>query len=474
MAVVGFLVFVELCSGILQGSVPTVVPVIGADLHVSSGDLNWVTSLTLLVSGISVPLVSKLGDIYGHRRMMRLTMAVVALGSVVVATAGSFWLLLVGRALQGLFATWLPLEFAIVRDRLRGKTAGTAIGLLVGALTVGATVGSVGIGLLAQSVHTAHALLWFPAVAVLLCLPVVFFLVPESTTRSRSRVDWTGAALLSTGLGAGMVALAQASSWGWGSSGVIALSCAAVVLLVLFVVLELRSDDPLVDIRLITRRSMAPLYVLSFVLGFAIFGSGTANATFMATPRTLGFGFGYGTLGISLMSLPMALAALLAGTMASRVVSGLGARATTVGGFTLILAGYLTQALAHAAVWQFAIAGVLLGLGAGVVIGSIPALIMQGLPADQTGIGTGIYNTLKTLAGSVAGAAFAVVMNQNQLKIPGVHLSDEHGYVLVWSICAAVAVIGVAAAALVRTPAAADPSTAPGALPRAEGEPQPA
>lgn len=445
LAIVGFLVFIETCSGILQGSVPVLVPLIGTQMHVSSGNLNWVNTLPLLVSGISVPLASKLGDIYGHRRLILITMILVAVGSLLTVATSSFGVFLAGRALQGLFAAWLPLDFSIVRDRIRGKQAGAAIGLLVGAVTLGATLGAVGSGLLSQHVRTVQAIMWFPAAAVLLCLPVVVFLIPESVTRNRSRIDWPGALLLSAGLGAGLLVLARGGDWGWGSGTVLALAAAAVAALAAFAFTELRTAQPLIDIRLAAGRRLAPLYVLSFVVGVAMYGAETANATFMATPKMFGLGFGFDTLDLSLMALPTTVAAFASAAVSARLLRALGARLALALGFIALTASYALIAVAHDAPWQFVVSGVLAGSGLGLVLGALPVQIMGYLPADQTGIGTGIYNTLKALAGSVSGAVFGVVLDRNLLKIPipGVSLADIHGYILVWTSCAAVCLLGM-------------------------------
>ncbi len=452
VAVISFLVFVELCSGVLQGSTPSVLPVIGQTLKVSSGDLNWVSSLPLLVAGLSVPLLTKLGDAYGHRRIIRITVALVAVGCVLAATADSFGLLLAGEALQGFYVAWLPLEIAIVRDRIEARRSGAAIGLLVGALSAGVTLGTLGIGLLSKQANGMHALLWLPAGFVLACLPVVFFLIPDSTTRDRDRIDWLGPSLLSLGLGAALLGLARGAAWGWSSPQILALFAGALVLLAGFATVELRVPAPFVDLRLIASRTMAPLYVLSFVLGCTLYGSMTAGATFSATPKIFGFGFGLDTLDRALITLPSTVAMFLAAMLADRVVRAVGARAAVTGAFALVAAGYAGTAVFHAQLWQYIATGVLTWIGIGLVLGALPTVIMGGLRADQTGVGMGLYNTLKSLAGAVVGAGFAVIMNQHllQVPIPGLQLSNEHAYVLVWSICGATAVVGALVAVAIR------------------------
>ena len=444
LAVVGLLVFVELCSGILQGSVPTLVPLIGTQMHIGSGDLSWINTLPLLVAGISVPLASKLGDIYGHRRMLLITMACVAVGSVIAALATSYALLLVGRALQGLFIAWLPFDIAIVRDRIRGRRVGSALGLLVGAIGLGSTIGSIGVGLLSEHIHSTHALLWFPAIAVLLCLPIVLFFIPETVTRLRSRIDWLGALLLSAGLGCGLLALGNGQTWGWNSARVLALGAIAVAALVLFAAAELRGGQPFIDVRMVASRRLAPLYLLSFIGGAATFGATTAGATFLATPSIFGFGFGMNTLDLALMALPVTAAGFAAAGSAARLMRSLGARTTLSLGFLLFTAAYGLLTVAHAALWQLVVAFILTGLGLGLLIGALPVLITDRLPADQVSTGIGVYETLRAVAGSVAGAAFGAILNANllRLRIPGVKLADLHGYVLIWTSCTAVCVVG--------------------------------
>ncbi len=464
VAVIGFLVFVELCSGVLQGALPSVLPVIGETLKVSSGDLNWVSSLPLLIAGLSLPLLSKLGDAYGHRRIIRITVVLVAIGTVVAATADNIGLLLVGEALQGVYVAWLPLEIAIVRDRIDPKRSGAAIGLLVGALSAGVTLGTLGIGLLSKQASGMHALLWLPAAFILACLPVVFFLIPDSTTRDRDRIDWLGPSLLSLGLGAALLGLARGAAWGWSSPQILALFIVAVVLLAGFAGVELRVPAPFVDLRMIAGRTMAPLYILSFVLGCTLYGSLTAGATFSATPKIFGFGFGLDTLDRALITVPSTVAMFLAATIADRVVHAVGARAAVTSAFALVAIGYAGTALFHAQLWPYIVTGILTWIGIGLVLGALPSVIMGGLRADQTGVGLGLYNTLKSLAGAAVGAGFAVIMNQNLLKlpIPGVQLSNEHAYVLVWSVCAAIAVVGALVATAIRKPTVTPAPIVPG------------
>ncbi|NUU24862.1 MAG: MFS transporter [Streptomycetaceae bacterium] len=461
-AAVGFLVFIELTSGIIQGVVPMLLPKVAADLDVDAADLNWVSSLQLLSAAVSVPLFGRLGDLYGHRRLLRVACVSLAIGTVLVAWSPSYAVLLVGRVLQGPLAALLPLEIGIVRDRLDPEGAKRAIGLLVGALTFGATAGIVVAGLLDDAIGDVHGVLWVPAGVTILCVVVVFTLVPESVTRApRTRIDWTGAGLLSLGLAALLLAIARGPEWGWTSGEVLGLFALSAVALAVWVGVELRVPEPIVDIRLSVRRTLLPVYIASMFVGAALFGAQTASVVFLASPGDkLGYGFGYDTMHIGWVMLPSGLFGFVGAMLVAYLAKAVGPRGALATGGATMAAGYLVLAVAHDEAWQFAGANALIGLGTGLCLGALPGLVLDASPADRTGIATGVYNTFKTLGGSVAGAVFAAVLAA--MTLPHTKIPREHAFVVVWWCCAAVCLlVAVAAAVVRRTAPAAEPETAP-------------
>ncbi|WP_326687301.1 MULTISPECIES: MFS transporter [unclassified Streptomyces] len=457
--VVGFLVFIELVSGVIQGMMPALLPELGTSLGVGAGKLNWVSSAQLLAAAVCVPLFGRLGDMYGHRRLLRVGMVCLAVGSILVAWSPSFAVLLLGRVLQGPLAALLPLEMGLVRDRLDPEGARSAIGMLVGALTVGASVGLVVAGLLGEVTATVHGVLWVPAAVTVVCVGVVFFLVPESVTRARATVDWAGAGLLTVGLCALLLGIAQGPAWGWAGGGTLGLFALAVVTLVVWVLVELRVSQPIVDIRLSAKRNLLPVYGGSFLLGAALFGSQTAASLFLSSPpEKVGYGFGYDSLAIGWTMLPWGVAAFLASTVAPRLYRVLAPRTVLGLSGVFMAVGYAALVLAHGAVWQFVAANSLTGFGTGLALSAMPALVLDASPAERTGVATGIYNTAKTLGGSVSGAVFAAILSA--VTFAGTDVPTESAYTTVWWCCAAVsALVALAAAVLARAPGVSSPAT---------------
>ncbi|MEV4559530.1 MFS transporter [Kitasatospora sp. NPDC049285] len=436
---VPLLVLVEFASGVLQGGFPILLPRVGEHLGLRASDLSLALGVEFLVSGVAVPLTSRLGDLYGHRRLLRATVLLTMLGFVVTALAGDLTTLLLGRALAGFLACWLPLEFAILRDNLGEERGGRAVGPLVGSLTVGSTLGALAVGGLGSAPSATRPLLWALAALPLLALPVVWRLVPESRTRARGRIDWAGAALLSLGLTLLLAGLAGSAVLP--GTAVAGLLLGGVLLLVVFVVRELGTDQPMVDVRLLARRATAPVFGLSFLLGCALYGAqGPTLAYQAAKPAETGYGLGAVPLVLGLLVLPQTAAATAGALTAHRLAARQDVPRVLGLAFALCTTGYAVIALGHAAAWQFVLGGALAGFGGGLGLSLLPALLMRRLPADQTGIGTGVYNTLKSLAGAAAGAVAAAVLNALVLRAG---VPTEGAYTLVWTGCAVACAAGV-------------------------------
>lgn len=438
-SVVGFLVVLELASGVLQAWLPPLLPSLLERYGVSAGDLNWVSAVFLISTAVCVPLIAKLGDLYGHRRLLVLSAALVGIGSVLVAVAPTFGLLLVGRALQGPLLAFLPLEFAIVRERAGGR-AGRAVSLLVGALAIGGSVGFLLSGV-ARQYLSLSATLWIPAVVMIATVPVTRLLVPETTVRKEGRADLAGAALLGLGLVLFLAAIGNGSRWGWGSAPVLVGIVGGLAVLAAWVAVERRVDSPLVDLALVLRGGLGLPLLAGFFFGAELFGGQPATALFLGVPRSSGVGLGLGPGALGAALLTFGVAAFVGTLVAPLVAERWGSRVALVVGSLLTAAGYLLTVVAHASATGFVAWQILIGLGNGLVISALSAYVVRRAPADSVGISSGIVNTARTVGGAVAGAVFAAVMAGMVTTVPGAAkpVSSEASFVVVWLVCAALA-----------------------------------
>ena len=452
---VALLAFVEFTSGFLQGYYVPLFGVLSVHLGVSDADITWFSVVATLSMGVLVPVLSKLGDIFGHRRILRIAIVAVLGGALLVALAPSYPLVLAGRALTGPLAVWLPLEIALVHNRISGEGARKAIGTLVAFLTIGAIAGTVSAGTVATLVDDVATVLLVPVALVLLCVVVVFAFVPESDVRAAAKIDgvgFIGLALAMIGL---LWGLRQAQVAGFASPGTILPLAASVLILVAWGRWELKAKVPAIDLRLVATRQLWPAYVTSFLFGMVVLGTQTIGTTFMsAQPDKVGYGFG---LVPGVLGLLAAFGTALSTTGAIGfpfVARRIGMRGVLLLGAALGAASNLLLLPFHTQLWHFVVSITLSGLAAGLLLGALPALVAENSPADQTGIATGLYNSLKTIGGSAAGALFGVVLAA--FAISGTKSSSLEGYLTVWGICA-VAFVGCLLALTQMRPAKAPP-----------------
>lgn len=456
--VVGFLVVMELGSGMLQGWYPVLLEEIGTEFGVGAAELNWVSAAYMLATVVCVPILAKLGDQYGHKRLLAVSAATVALGSVVVAIAPTFGVFLLGRALQAPLAAFLPLEFAIVRDRDE-QSAGRSIGKLVGALTLGAAIGALGSGLLFGAVGDLRVVLWLPAIFLTICVPVVIFLVPESSVRATGRTDWLGAALLGVGLLAALGGISNAATWGWDSPLTWLVIIGGAALLLAWIAVEKRVAYPLIDIAVLRHGGIGLPITIAFLFGAQLFGSQSASSVYVLTdPDTMGFGLGFTAATLGLIFLASALSAFVASSLGDRVSERIGARATIAVGGLLVTVSYLpflfTPSLGAVIVGGMVVGG----LGNGLLISVLPTIVVRRAPADSVGIASALYNTSRTAAGAVSGAVFALVMASFLVTVGtgtgAVTTTSFAGFAAVWIICAVIGLAIAALALLLRVPSA--------------------
>ncbi|MER8039936.1 MFS transporter [Streptomyces hydrogenans] len=457
-AVVGLLVLFELTSGFLQGGIAPLLPEIGRALDIPDADLTWVISAQLLAAAVSVPVLGRLGDLHGHRRVLRWALASVAVGSLLVALAPNLPVLLAGRVLTGPLAALLPLEIALVRDRLPLGPARSAIARLVGALALGTLLGGVLTGAVHALTDDVRLTLLVPALLAAACVPVSFLAIPESRRLARGRLDLPGAVLLGATMLLLLSGVSAAKDHGPGPAALAQLGL-AVLLGAAWTRVELRTPEPLVDVRALADRRVAPFFLCAFAFGVVYFGGQAPDATFLAAdPATTGYGFGLSALSISLVALPAAATAVITSSLTARIAGRVGYVPALAVSFALVAASFLTTAAFHTALWQLVAAKVLAGLGLGTALGAMPTVIAEAGDPSRTGVTTALYNNVKTLGGAVAGGVIAGILTASA---PHTTTPSESAYVTVWLLCAA---LSAAAAALTLAARRAGDGT-PGARP---------
>ncbi len=237
----GLLTTAGIALALMQTLVIPALPFFQREFDESAGAVTWLVTSFLVSSSVLTPIVGKLGDAHGKKRVLVATLVVFGLASLGAAAASSVASLAVFRALQGVGAAIFPLSFGIIRDEFPPEKMGVAIGTVSSVFGIGGGVGLVLSGVIVEHLSW-HWLFLVGAIPSLGAAALIARFVPESPIKTPSRPDYLGAATLSAGFAALLLALSQGSSWGWTSPAVLGLGAAAVILGTRFEVCM--RDDP--------------------------------------------------------------------------------------------------------------------------------------------------------------------------------------------------------------------------------------
>jgi len=421
--------FLVLCLGVssfslLQSMVNPVLPTIEAALDTDQATVTWVLTAYLLSASVFTPIIGRVGDKVGKERMLVFALAALTVGSLMAALAPTIGVLIVARAVQGIGGGVLPLTFGIIRDEFpRDKVAG-AVGTSAALLAVGGGFGLVLAGPVVNAL-SYHWLFWLPMVMTLVAAVAAAVWVPESPERTPGRINVGSALLLSAWLVALLLGVSQGHSWGWTSGRVLGLFVVAAVLLPVWVVAESRSEQPLVDMRMMRIPTVWTVNLVALLFGMGMYSMFAFLPQFLQTPSFTGYGFGVSVTESGLLLLPQTAATFIAGVLSGRLAARFGSKAILVAGATLTALGTLGLTLAHAQLWQVVVETTVLGLAFGLAFAAMSNLVVDAVPQTQTGVASGMNANIRTVGGALGGALLASVVTAS-LRPDG--LPVEAGY----------------------------------------------
>jgi MFS family permease len=390
-----------------QTQVIPILSLLGSDLHAGSAGVSWVTTATLLSAAVFTPLLGRVGDLHGKKRTLVAVLVVMVLGSVLAATTTSLGILIVARALQGSATAIFPLGLSIIRDEVPQEKLHGAMALVSSTLAFGSGISLVVTGLLTQGSHPDyHSVFWFSTAVSVLALAAVAWIVPDGGHRVGGRIDFLGASTLAVFLVLLLLGISQGHTWGWGSGRILGCFAGAVVMAAVWVLVELKVTNPLVDMRMFVHRQVAFTNVAGLFVGFASFTSFIGISYFVQVPKALaGYGFGSSVLRASVeYLLPSSLIALVAAPIGGILVRRIGARYTLAVGSLIGVAGFAWLAWGHGRPVDVILAGMLAGIAIAFGYASMPALIASSVPVQQTGIANGINSISRSVGSSIASA----------------------------------------------------------------------
>lgn len=400
---------VGMTVAVMQTLMVPLLPELPSLLHTSSSAAAWVITVTLLAAAASTPVLGRLGDMYGKRRVLLAAVAMLIAGSLLCGFASSLVPMLIGRALQGCSIGTIALGISIMRDELPAKRLGSSIGLMSSSLGIGGAFGIPVAALIAE--HFDWHTLFFGAAALgAVGFVMVLLMVPESPVRSGGRFDVAGALGLSTGLVALLLAISKGADWGWGSGLTLGLFAAAALTLVVWGAVELRVAEPLVNLRTSARRQVLLTNLASVMVGFALYATQLVPIQLLRLPVETGYGLGQSMLAAGLCIAPTGLFMMAASQLGARLIERSGPKVALLTGISVLGMAYLIGLVALYEPWQLAVFSALAGSGVGLAYAAMPTLIIDAVPSSETAAANGLNALMRSIGTASCAAVIGMVL----------------------------------------------------------------
>ncbi|MFE7507017.1 MFS transporter [Promicromonospora sp. NPDC057488] len=444
------LLLAVLSFSLLQTMVVPALPDLQRELGASPTTTAWLISSFLLTSSVGTVIIGRLGDMFGKRRLLLVSLVILAAGTLLAALAGalpgSIGVLIAARAVQGLGAGTFPLAFGIVRESFPRDRVPVAIGTVSAIFGIGFGVGLVVPGPIIDALGWPW-LFWAALVVILIAVATVAVFVDRDRPGLGGRVDWAGGAVLTVALTALLLTISQSRMWAPGV--VAALAAVAVLAFAGFLVLESRLTAPLIDLRLLRRRALVTANLTALIIGFGMYGAFTLVPQLVQAPATAGYGFGATVTESGLYLLPMAVTMLFAGPLAGRLGPRLGFSTTLVTACVIGAAGFTLFAVGHPYSWAIAAGAGVLGVGIGFAFSALANVVVGAVGPHETGEATGVNTIVRTIGGSLGAQVATAVVGATTLA--GTGLPTATGYTTAFAV-SAVALVVAALVALAGAP----------------------
>jgi predicted MFS family arabinose efflux permease len=403
------LVGMALLISIISSLGAPLIPSIATAYRIPVGTAQWSLTVTLLSGAVTTPLVGRLGDGLHRRAVILGTLTLCAFGSFLAAVPATFICFLIGRALQGVAIGLIPVGMSVIRDHVPRERRRRAVSTLSVSAAAGVGFGYPLTGLLSKG-FGFHAGYWLACGLSCLALAAAAFVVPDSRHRPPVWIDPVGGLLMVCGLGAFLLAVSQAERWGWASPAFLCTTAASAILLGWWVRHELRSQAPVVDLRLMRNPVVLATNLSGLFAGVGMYLLLALVIRYVQTPASAGYGFGASVLVAGFILVPFSVMSVASTSLVTALTRLLAERWIVPIGCVLFVGALLLFRYASSYLREVYLIMGLAGLGVGCTFAIMPRLIMRAVPPEHTGGALGVNQVMRFIGFSVGSALSATIL----------------------------------------------------------------
>lgn len=381
--------------------------------------VGWLVTSYLIVGAGAAALAGRLGDLFGRRRVLLAILAAGLAGSLLSASSSHYPVVLAGRCIQGVTGAILPLCIGLTRGNLPRDKVPMGIGLMISGASAGTAAGLVIGGLIVdtfnwQAVFLASALFAASAMlAVALCVPA------WQPRNAGVRIDWLGGVLFVPGILALLVAITYGSTWGLFDLRTLGMAAFGIVLMVVWIMVSLRTENPLFEVRLFANRQVAIANAATAILSMSALQITLVFSLLLQAPRWTTIGLGVSATLAGLVKLPSNVSSLAAGPLSGWLTARGGGRTTMLGGGVLCTVGWLLALAFHDSILHVGLVLVVISFGTTMLFAVGPTILAAAVPDNRTSEAAGTMTVLRQAFMGVGAQLITVLLATETQVMPG-------------------------------------------------------
>ena len=433
---------IESLSGVTQGYLNPILPALGPVFEIDDPTINGIFLISNASFAVLTPIISRLGDSYGYRLVLRWSTGVVTVGVFQMALWPSLWTVTVGVVMLTCVVGFIPLMMGILRVSSPAHTR-TGVSVMIGMLMIMVGAGGLLAGIIGVTDPTLG--LWV-AVPFAVVAFVCSFVVPDAGIPTREGIALAPLLACSLGLIGFVVALSMAPEWGWLDARTLGVGAAGIVLLAYWAKRDFSAtgDRRFMDLRMLANPRIRAISLATFFFGFASISYFGTNGIFLhSNPDLTGYGFGLSPLMIAIVLALASVLSLASSLLTAKALRKFGERATLVFAGVLLAGGFLVMVVAHGSLPGYCVGFAMFNLSLGMYQAGTRALSVEGVAVEETSTAAGL-NELSLSVGIAVGAAVVKLISSSSVESG--HIT-ETGVLSIWGVLAVAALTAAAASA---------------------------
>lgn len=391
----------EICTSVEISMIHMAMPKIVSQ-YGDTGSAFWVITVYYLFAASSVTLSARLGDIFGRKKVLVTILSISLCGSVISAVTTSYFGLLFGRALTGAVSAAVPLSFGLIKEHFPASQVPMGIGVAAAVPAFAGTISMLLGGALIDNLPWRSIFL-VSSCFTLFSIIAIRRIVPSSRglERGDKPIDWLGGLLLVPCIVGLLGSLNLGKAWGWTHPLPVSVLVASLALLAFWIFHELRKDDPMVDLRLLSVRKIRVTNLTMALVAVGIIPSASVISMLLQQPETAGVGFGTTATMTALLFLPLSLVAIVAGTLSGRLAELYGASHAGLVGAGISMLAWCVIAVFHSNLPAFIMLFYLAVFGFSILYSALPNLIIEDAPVERASEVTGVTTVIRLISSAV-------------------------------------------------------------------------